>query len=44
MRHLFGFMCVLALGVMGCGTAGVGGDPFPGNCGGQGVGDTCQRL
>ena len=38
MRDLVGFVCVLALGVMGCGTAGVGGDPFPGNCGAQGQG------
>ncbi len=37
MRYLFGFMCVLALGVMGC-AEGDGGDPFPGNCGGQGQG------
>jgi len=48
MRYLVGFVCVLALGVMGCsetagtggsgGTAGVGGDPLPGNCGYQGQG------
>jgi len=38
MRYLVGFVFVLALGVTACGTAGVGGDPFPGNCGGQGVG------
>jgi hypothetical protein len=30
MRYLFGFICVLALGVMGCGeTAGTGGDAVP---------------
>jgi hypothetical protein len=36
MRYLFGFICVLALGVMGCGeTAGTGGD------GGNGVSGGC---
>ena len=29
MRHLFGFMCVLALGVMGCSESGVTPDPSP---------------
>ena len=38
MRYVVGFVFVLALGVTACGTAGVGGDPFPGNCGGQGQG------
>jgi hypothetical protein len=38
MRYLVGFVFVLALGVTACGTAGVGGDPFSGNCGGQGQG------
>ena len=36
MRYFMGLVCVLALGVTACGTAGVGGDPFPGNCGDQG--------
>jgi hypothetical protein len=40
MRYLFGFMCVLALGVMGCGetagTGGSGGDRGPGGSGGEG--------
>jgi hypothetical protein len=38
MRYLFGFMCVLALGIMGCGetsgTGGSGGDRGPGGSGG----------
>ena len=42
MRWLVNLFFVLALGLMGCseesGTGGTGGDPFPGNCGGQGVG------
>jgi hypothetical protein len=40
MRYLVGFLCALALGVMGCSeTAGTGGSGgFEGNCGGQGVG------
>jgi CubicO group peptidase (beta-lactamase class C family) len=40
MRYLFGFMCVLALGIMGCGetagTGGSGGDRGPGGSGGSG--------
>ena len=40
MRYLFGFMCVLALGVMGCGdsegTGGSGGDRGPGGSAGMG--------
>ena len=46
MRYVLGFLCVFALGLMGCGeTSGAGGsggngggDPFPGNCGYQGQG------
>jgi hypothetical protein len=45
MRYLFGFMCVLALGVMGCGettgTGGTGGDPGMG--GTPGTGGTTDR-
>ena len=37
MRYLVGFMCVLALGVMGCGeTAGTGGSGGEGGTGGEG--------
>jgi hypothetical protein len=40
MRYLFGFICVLALGIMGCGetadTGGSGGDRGPGGSGGEG--------
>jgi hypothetical protein len=37
MRYLFGFMCVLALGVMGCGeTAGTGGSAGDAGTGGEG--------
>jgi len=37
MRYLFGFMCVLALGVMGCSeTTGAGGDGGTGGVGGDG--------
>jgi hypothetical protein len=40
MRYLFGFMCVLALGVMGCsetaGTGGSGGDGGSAGIGGEG--------
>jgi hypothetical protein len=38
MRYLFGFICVLALSVMGCSETSGTGDPFPGNCGAQGQG------
>jgi hypothetical protein len=39
MRYLFGFMCVLALGVMGCGeTAGTGGSGGTGGVGGGSAG------
>ena len=44
MRYLFGFMCVLALGVMGCSeTAGTGGDGGVGGTAGSGgtVTDAC---
>jgi hypothetical protein len=47
MRYLFGFMCVLALGVMGCGetagTGGTGGDGGVGGVGGGGVGGVQPR-
>jgi hypothetical protein len=42
MRYLVALVSMLALAVIGCseesGTGGTGGDPFPGNCGAQGVG------
>jgi hypothetical protein len=42
MRYLFGFMCVLALGVMGCGeTSGAGGSGGDGGTGGTGGSDLC---
>jgi hypothetical protein len=40
MRYFFGFICVLSMGVMGCGetsgTGGSGGDKGPGGSGGEG--------
>jgi len=43
MRYLFGFMCVLALGVMGCSeTAGTGGSGGAGGDGGTGGMPECQ--
>ena len=45
MRYLVGLVSMLALGAIGCcvesgtgGNGGTGGDPFPGTCGGPGVG------
>jgi hypothetical protein len=48
MRYLFGFMCVLALGVMGCGetagTGGSGGEGGQGGDGGTGGTDLCEGV
>ena len=45
MRYLFGFMCVLALGAVGCSeTAGTGGSDGDGGSGGTGGADLCEGV